>query len=261
MKTTIPDAIVFEPWPNASVRPPAVADNEVHLWGLPLDPPDTTVTELERFLADDEVQRANRFRFPKHRRRYLVGRAFLRLLLARYGVSKPTAIRFVYGEKGKPALAPNQGPALSFNLSNSGDRAVIAVTPHQELGVDLEVLRPMPDAENIAERFFSRPERHALRAVPAEVKSEAFFRCWTRKEAYIKAVGDGLSMPLDRFDVSLGDNEPCRFLALDGDARRAQAWTLRHLEPGPGTVGALALEGLHWQIQAWNLDSEQLVGG
>ncbi len=265
MSPPIPDAVEFEPWREVRVRPPQVADNEVHLWALPLDPRDSVVQTLEPLLAADEIERANRFRFPRHRRRFLVGRAFLRVLLARYRADAPERVRFVYGDKGKPALDPSQGAPLkanaplSFNLSNSGDRAVIAVTRDQALGVDLEVLRPMPDAETIAERFFSRPERLALRAVPSTAKSEAFFRCWTRKEAYIKAVGDGLSMPLDRFDVSLNDDEPCRFLALDGSTERAEGWTLRHLEPGPGTVGALALEGRGWRVRAWRLEGHQLV--
>ena len=126
--------------------------------------------------------------------------------------------------------------------------AVYAFTQGAELGVDVEVLRPMPDAVQIAEHFFSREEREVLRTVPEERVADAFFNCWTRKEAYIKAIGEGLSEPLDRFSVTLLPDEPARFLHLGGDRQRAEQWTLFHLLPESGAVGALALEGEGWQI-------------
>ncbi|MEM7051160.1 MAG: 4'-phosphopantetheinyl transferase superfamily protein [Acidobacteriota bacterium] len=237
------DLAQFSPAP--AMTPPAA--DEIHLWRVPLDPPAEKVAACRDLLSQDERQRADRFHFDRHRRRFTVGRGVLRRLLGQYLDRAPRDIRFSYGPKDKPA-AEDSG-TLSFNLSNSHELALIAVLQGPEVGVDLERLRPMPDAEDLAERFFSRSERVALRAVAAgSSKDRAFFRCWTRKEAYVKATGDGLSLPLDRFDVSL--DEP-RFLALDGDPEIARGWSLFHLEPGEGYLGALAVPGRRWRLRGW----------
>ncbi len=156
---------------------------------------------------------------------------------------------FVYGPKGKPALSPEYcGAGLCFNLSHSSELALYGLTRGGDLGIDVELRRPMPDAEQIAERFFSLSERRALRAIPKEEKSNAFFNCWTRKEAYIKATGDGLSMPLNRFDVTLTPGDPPRMLSAEGSEEKAAGWTLFHLEPAAGYVGAIAIPGLGWHV-------------
>lgn len=246
--------LTFEPGTAASITPPP--REAVFVWRVPLDPPEAAVTAGRRLLAHEEHVRADRFRFDRHRRRFVVGRAALRVLLGALTGTRPEALAFATGEKGKPALPG--GP--QFNLSNSHELALIAVTPEEPLGVDLEHLRPLPDAERIAEGYFSASERDTLRTVPAgRPKETAFFRCWTRKEAYIKAIGDGLSMPLDRFDVTLDEAEPCRFLSMDGDERPARDWSLFHLEPGDGYVGALALRGRHWQLRGFDTDLETLL--
>ncbi len=225
---------------------------EVHLWSVDLKPSPERVEELRRLLTGDEVARADRFHFDRHRRRFIVRRGVLRLLMGRYLERPPPALRFAEGEKGKP-FVPQQAAAeerLHFNLSDSKDLALYAVTRGSELGVDVEVLRPMPDALAIAERFFSAEERDRLRRVPPEARARAFFNCWTRKEAYIKAIGEGLSEPLDRFSVTLLLDEPARFVHLGGDRERARGWTLHHLVPEAGAVGALALEGAGWRVTA-----------
>jgi 4'-phosphopantetheinyl transferase len=130
---------------------------------------------------------------------------------------------------------------LGFNVSHSGELALVAVTAGVAVGVDVEAVRGMEDALRISERFFSAAERVVLAACPAAERDAAFFRCWTRKEAYVKAVGDGIALGLDRFDVSLDEGEGARFLALESDAGRAAWWSLTHVDPGPGYVGALAL--------------------
>ncbi len=234
------------------VKPAAAPDtHEVHLWVVGLCPPPARVEELRWLLTPEEVARADRFHFDRHRRRFIVRRGVLRLLLAEYLGREPEALRFEEGEKGKP-FVPQAGAEpqarLHFNLSDSKDLAVYAFTRGAELGVDVEILRPMPDAQQIAERFFSAEEQERLRRVPPEGKARAFFNCWTRKEAYIKAIGEGLSEPLDRFSVTLLQDEPARFVHLGGDARRAAGWTLHHLVPEEGAVGALALEGEGWRI-------------
>lgn len=227
----------FEPAPAAVLPDPG----EVHVWRVPLDPLEGEVARLRALLSPDETARADRFHFDRHRRRYVVGRGALRRLLGAYLGRRPESLVFEYGAREKPRLADRGAAALEFNLSNSEELALIAVTPAIELGVDLEALRPMEDALAISERFFSAPERAALAACPPAERDAAFFRCWTRKEAYVKAVGDGIALGLDRFDVSLEPGGAARFLALEGDPARAAEWSLTHLEPGPGYVGALAL--------------------
>ncbi|MCP3959127.1 MAG: 4'-phosphopantetheinyl transferase superfamily protein [bacterium] len=222
----------------------------VDLWAVDLRPPTDRVEELRRLLTRDEAERAGRFKFDRHRRRFIVRRAALRILAGGYLCRDPAALRFGEGEKGKPFVTESAEGAggFHFNLSDSRDLAVYAFTRGAELGVDVEILRPIPDAQQIAEHFFSVEEREVLRTVREERKSDAFFNCWTRKEAYIKAIGEGLSEPLDRFSVTLLPEEPARFLHLGGDRRRAASWTLHHLVPEAGSVGALALEGEGWQI-------------
>jgi len=225
----------FEP-PTPAVEVPG--EGEVHVWRVDLDQPDDVVAGLRRVLSDDEAARAERFVFERHRRRFTVGRGALRRVLGGYLGSAPEAVRFEYGERGKPRLAER---GVEFNLSHSAEMALLAVTAGVEVGVDVEAVRRIEDALRISERFFSATERAVLAECPAAERGAAFFRCWTRKEAYVKAVGDGIALGLDRFDVSLDDGEGARFLALEGDARRAAEWSLTHIDPGAGYVGALAL--------------------
>ena len=235
--------------------PPDLPAGRVHLWSLRLDPPAEQVAALERLLARDELERARRFRFERHQRQYIVGRGALRTLLGAYLGLPPERIEFAYGPRGKPFLAPTlAGRGPQFNLSNSDERALIGLVRGLEIGVDLEYRKPMPDCEEIAERFFSESERQVLRALPPALKEEAFFNCWTRKEAYLKAVGEGLAAPLDSFDVTLAPGEPARMLTLRGDAEPARRWFFHPLVPAPEYVGALALESAEadaWEIDVW----------
>lgn len=232
---------------------------EIHVWSVRLDPPAERVESLGRSLAPDEWERANRFRFDRHRRQYVVGRGALRTLLAAYLQTRPELVRFGYGDRGKPFLAgPFAGSDLRFNLTNSDELALVGFVRGIEIGVDVEFLKPMPDCEQIAERFFSESERIVLRGLPAHQKEEAFFNCWTRKEAYLKAVGTGLAAPLDSFDVTLAPGEPPRMLTLEGDAARAARWHFRHFRPAEQYIGALAIEGGppgggEWRVECWDL--------
>ncbi|MFL6197450.1 MAG: 4'-phosphopantetheinyl transferase family protein [Thermoanaerobaculia bacterium] len=226
---------------------------EVHVWSIRLDPGPDRVEALGRLLSRDEWERANRFRFEKHRRQYVVGRGALRTLLAGYlGGVRPADVRFSYGPRGKPFLdPPSQAGELQFNLSNSDELALVGFVLGPEIGVDIEYLKPMPDCEQISERFFSESERKVLRRIPFPTKEEAFFNCWTRKEAYLKAVGEGLAAPLDSFDVTLAPGEPPRMLTLKGDAERAARWFFHHLRPAPDYVGAVAIEGGTWDVKTF----------
>ena len=226
---------------------------EVHVWRAFLDPDASCLEHLQRSLSVDELQRAARFHFPRDRRRYTVARGVLRNILGRYLGRPPSELRFRYSAHGKPALAGAFADAgLRFNVSHSHEMALFAVTSGREVGVDIEYLGREIRGEEIAEHFFSAHERANLRALPAEMKHQAFFNCWTRKEAYIKAHGEGLSLPLDQFDVSLAPGEPAALLATRGDPQEALRWSLQTLAPGSGYVAALAVEGQGWQLTCWH---------
>jgi len=225
---------------------------EVHVWQACLNPAASYVEDLQRALSADELQRAARFHFPRDRRRYTVARGVLRDILGRYLGRPPSELLFRYSAYGKPALADDFDVAgVRFNVSHSHEMGLFAVTCGREVGVDIEYLGREIRGEEIAEHFFSAQERANLRALPAEMKHRAFFNCWTRKEAYIKAHGEGLSLPLDQFDVSLAPGEPAALLATRSDPREALRWSLQALTPGPGYVAALAVEGQGWQLTCW----------
>ena len=217
---------------------PSLETGTVHVWRVALDQPDDKLDRFQRTLEPDELSRASRFHFEKHRRHFIVARGFLRSVVARYLETQPEALRFSYGAYGKPALASEH--VLRFNLSHSHEVALLAVALDSELGVDVEHIRADFASEEIARRFFSRAEVEVFNALPKEEQVAAFFRCWTRKEAYIKAIGKGLSQALDAFDVTLApDAAPALLRAEDDDASR---WRLSDVDVGEGYAGALAVE-------------------
>lgn len=214
---------------------------------------------LQRALSADELHRAARFRFQRDRQRFVISRGLLRAILGRYLDTAPGELRFRYSEHGKPSLVPAfDGGGLRFNLSHSDGLALYAVARGREVGVDLERVRPVLEAEQIAERFFSARENAALRALPAHLKSRAFFACWTRKEAFVKAVGGGISLPLDRenanafFDVFPVPGEPTMLSGTGERSRESSGWAVRPLLPAPGYVAALAAEGRDWRPVCWH---------
>lgn len=194
-------------------------------------------------LSDAERQRASRFAFDRDRRRFIVARAWLRRLLsARLGV-RPETVELVYGANGKPALAQRFADSdLRFNVSHSDDVAVYAFAARREIGVDVEAIRVIRDADDIAGRFFSRHENEAYLALGPRDKPLGFFNCWTRKEAFIKALGDGLYHPLDAFDVSLTPGEPARILRVDDTPGADCGWSLDSFSPVSGFVAAVVIE-------------------
>lgn len=189
------------------------------------------------------MARAERFRFERHARAFVLGRAALRALLGSYIGIAPADVGFVYGPQGKPALAPllaDGASGLRFNASNSGNLAACAFTRGCEIGVDVEQYRGVRDLEHIAHRFFSPEEAAEVLELPATDKEAGFFNCWTRKEAYIKAMGGGLSIPLDSFRVTLRPGVAARMVTLKGSADAARGWTLHDFTPPPGYAGAIA---------------------
>lgn len=238
----------------------SLTDGVVHLWRAWLEPAPEVLRRLEAHLSEDERARAARFVFPVHRVRYAAGRGILRELLGRYLGRDPREVRFRYTAHGKPELDEPGHPPLRFNLSNCEAMALAGFVRGREIGVDVEELRPMPDGAAIAERFFSAPEQAVFRALPPETRDQGFFNCWTRKEAYIKAVGEGLSMPLDRFDVAFAPGEPAALLATRPDPAQAARWTLREADPAPGWVGAVMVEGSGWTMECWDWEDSPVPG-
>lgn len=244
---TFPDQLWLPP-PLALALP----DDEVHIWRAELDLPPARIDEFQRILAPDERSRAEKFYFERDRIHYTAGRSLLRMILGRYLQAEPGQIQFHYNAYGKPALAPAHGPGpLRFNLSHSGGLALYAFANSREIGVDVEHIRTDLDHAQIAAHTFSALENALLSSLPADVQPVAFFNCWTRKEAYIKAHGLGLSLPLDQFAVSLAPGEPARLLHTAGAPQEAERWSLQALAPGPGYAGALAAEGLAWHLKCW----------
>ena len=247
--------------------PPALtlSHDAVHVWRAPLDAPASRVRALKPLLSTDERQRAARYGFARDRRRFVVARATLRLLLGRYLNLAPVRVRLSYGAHGKPALDASQRETdLRFNVTHSEDLALYAFARGRDVGVDLEWVRPLADAQPIAEAFFSARERAALLELAPHQRQQAFYACWTRKEAYLKARGDGLAVPLDQFDVSLAPDEPARLLGVQGDRRERTRWSLRELTPAAGTVAALAVRvpaasGRRWALQCWQWPCQQTI--
>ena len=217
---------------------------EVHAWVAALDRADDEVDRSAPLLSSEESRRSDRFRHRRHRDRYVIGRATLRRLLAAYLGGDPATLDLRPGPFGKPELAGVQsGGPLYFNLSHSNGVAAYVFTGEGEIGVDVEERRAIPEPEDLAERYFSPQETLALRAQPARSRADAFLRGWTRKEAFLKARGDGLQFPLDRFSVSLAPGEPARLLGIDGDPRASNRWTIAELPMGDGYYAAVAVHG------------------
>ena len=234
--------------------------DEAHVWRASLHQPEAVFQLLQKTLSADEVERAARFHFERDRRRYIIGRGILRAILAGYLNRPPGDIQFSYGPQNKPALAAaspknnlsRKRTYLQFNLSHSHDQALYAFARRREVGVDLEQLRPLPDRDDIAGRFFSARENTIFQALPPLQREEGFFNCWTRKEAYIKALGDGLAHPLGDFDVTLRPGEPAVLLAVKRSPDEVSRWSMRALTPFPGYVAALVVEGHDWRLQCWD---------
>jgi len=239
----------FTTWPQApaSVSPQT---GEVHVWRVDLEQPEELVQTFRSTLEEDERSRADRFHFEKDRRAFTVSRGFLRHVLGSYLQTKPDAVRFSYGPYGKPALdGEHKNSSLRFNMSHSRGVGLVAVSDAREVGVDVEHVRADFATEEIARRFFSPREVAAFNALPNTEQVGAFFRCWTRKEAYIKAIGRGLSQPLDGFDVTLAPEETPALLRVDEDD--ASRWTLSDIDVGNDYAAALVVEGQISKIQCW----------
>jgi len=233
-----------------STSPATLANAAIHVWCVYLRQPIHKISQLAQHLSLDEHERADRFVFDRDRGKYIVARGTLRLILGHYLHTPPEQLQFRYGLQNKPYLAKIDNH-LQFNLAHSHNLALYAITRHQELGVDIEAIRPMDDKEQMAQRFFSAAEYTTLVSLPEEQKLVGFFNCWTRKEAFLKATGEGLTRPLDQFNVSLTPGVPAELLSIEGSTQAAEQWSLFELKPAEEYIGAVAIPGKNWQVSRW----------
>lgn len=243
----------FTLWNSPPAKTLMLEQDEVHIWRASLQPSAEEIKLLGQLLTPDEQARARRFHFRKDREHFIVARGILRSILARYLNTEPVRLRFDYSQHGKPSLRREfGGDNFRFNLSHSQGLVLYAFARGRELGVDIEFLRENFAGEKIAQEFFSPHEVADLRLLPPSQRTEAFFHCWTRKEAYIKAIGEGLSMPLDEFDVSLCPEEPAALLGNRKLPQEVLRWSLLTIEVDFEYVAAVAVEGHDWRLKCWS---------
>ena len=235
-----------------------MAAQHIHVWhaALALDP--VVRGTLDRLLASDERERAQRFVFERDRQRYVATRGLLRMILGGWLSLEPAALRFETNNHGKPHLIGlPDAHRVFFNVSHSGDHAVFAVTDRAEVGVDIEVVREVPDALEIADRFFSPAESDAIRRLPASQLASAFFRCWTRKEAYVKGVGSGLFHPLDTFEVTIDSDTP-QIRSVSAAGPQLEDWSLHDLSQLPVYAAAVAIRAPDASVRLRTVNLDRL---
>jgi 4'-phosphopantetheinyl transferase len=239
---------LFNP-PPSSLK---LNNDEVHVWKAFLDQPAAIIQTLAQTLSIEEKKRSEQFHFDRDRERFIVGRGILRAILGCYLSVEPNRLQFSYEDNGKPRLVEYIcSGTIHFNLSHSDDLALYGFTRDREIGVDIERIRDIPEMEQIAERFFSERENAVFRALPQGKKKKAFFNCWTRKEAFIKATGDGLALPLNTFDVTLAPDDPVALTNFAGSLKEAANWSLHALTPFLDYIGAIAVEKHCWSLTYW----------
>jgi 4'-phosphopantetheinyl transferase len=242
-------------WPS----PPdllILPSDELHLWRISVDYVAPNLASLEQLLSKDERARADRFRFSRNREQYIIRRAAMRQILARYVGVEPQQLRFSYGAYGKPSLAgPVDGQDIRFNISHSEDLALCGVTRGRDIGVDIEHIRTDLDISGMTDRCLTSRERETLEQLPMSIRKHAFFVAWSRKEAYVKARGQGLGYPLHRFEVSLCPGEPSVLLSDPEDPLEVLRWRLEDVPADQAYAAAAAVEGRSWMRKLWRWDS------
>ncbi len=232
---------------------PELEPHDIHLWYLALDAP-LDLAAVRDCLSDDEQRRADRFIFEQHRRRFALGRMYLRQVLGSYLGIEPASVVFEYSGLGKPRIrGSDAGRGLCFNFSNSHERALLGIARNVELGVDIEWLRSIQSMEGMAERFFADAETREILSLPEPQRTESFFCCWTRKEAFLKAIGKGLTFPLRDVVVDVHRRHPVQIQNINDSAQNAAEWSLESLTVEPEYVAAVACRRLHNDLKRFRL--------
>jgi len=233
---------------------PPLKVGEVHVWMAQLAQSSAVIETCRNILAADESERAARFKFDEDRQRFIVSRGLLRLIVSDYLHRPADQLAFHYSAHGKPAVVDQ--PDFSFNVSHSHGYVMVALTHQHSIGVDIERHRDDMTGTQIADRFFAKQECQQLRALPSAQHAEAFFATWTRKEAIIKALGEGLSFPLQDFVVSVAPQAPAKLLSMQGDSQRAAPWSLVDLPCPSGYRAALAMPAHIDNLLLWRWQSD-----
>ncbi len=230
--------------------------NKIHVWRCSLEQSSQQIRKLEATLSESELKRAQRFHFDRGRTHFIVARGVLRIILGCYLKIKPEDICFRYGRKGKPSLSGEMNSHLCFNVSHSHNIALFAFAYDCKIGVDIEYVSGDRTFQGIADRFFSRQEVSALNALPEDKKRDAFFDLWTCKEAYLKAIGTGLSFGLDKVEINIDSGKCSGLASINGDNDEAGLWTLTTLDVASGYSASLAVDGIGRDINCfqWGAD-------
>jgi 4'-phosphopantetheinyl transferase len=246
-------------WPYPPPANWSLGAADVHVWAAPLNEGWATVVDSNALLSAEERLRAERFHFERHRRRFIIGRGLLRSLLGHYLSTKPGKLIFGYGPQGKPALKGNFiESGVHFNVTHSEDLALVAVTRLGDVGVDVEQVRWLADFDELVSRFFSPREAAVFRALSEEQKLGAFFNLWTRKEAWLKATGEGIAHSLNRVEVSFLPGEPARLITLPDNLEFGNKWSLCELAPAEGFTAAVAIRSTNFHLDCWRWPAPDL---
>lgn len=223
--------------------------SKVHIWHASLEATAEQLCKFHNVLSHDEMQRAERFYFDGDRKHFIVARALLRHILSVYTECEPGRHSFKYNPYGRPSL--NNEHSLRFSVTHSGAEALYAIARDRDIGIDIEYIHPLKGSDQIVERFFSKAEKAAFHNLPEQSRNRAFFNCWTRKEAYLKALGKGLSHPLDEFSVSFLPGESAISIPTQGDMREEPDWTIKDIRVNSGYVAAVVVQGHEVSFEHW----------
>jgi 4'-phosphopantetheinyl transferase len=240
----------MEPLWSAPNKQTQINKGAVHIWRATLDLSSRDIRFFDENLSIDERIKAGHFRFDRDRNRYIVSFGILKSILGLYIGVEPGSVRISYGNHGKPRLSDADGKRnIHFNLSHSEELAIYVFARDYEVGVDIERIRELPEMNQIVDHYFSASERKVFLEMPSDKRRKAFFYCWTRKEALIKAVGYGLYQPLDKFTVPMAAGESASVPFFKGDSKQASSYVIEDFSPAPGYAGAIALEEKASQFQ------------
>jgi 4'-phosphopantetheinyl transferase len=232
----------------------SLSNQEVHVWRFWLDQPESSAEALAQALSPQERSRAARFRSKVSHQRFIIARGFLRAVLAKYLNIEPEHVEFAYTPQGKPYLPRGKGQGIAFNLAHSRDLALCAVARQSAVGVDVEYVHALANADQIVERFFSLREARLFESLSPEERQRAFFDAWTRKEACLKALGYGIAHGLDRIEVTISPSDTAGLLSIDGDRDQAANWSLETLAPAEHYVAAVAVSARNMRYNYWSFE-------